>query len=192
MKTIITGTGRSGTTLIHKVLTELGADVGTHEKCCGKDGAVGGYGVLKNFIKPYEIITQMRHPLDTVNSVLASSPSDFPELGLIKTDYSTIELYTLQVWNTLHTILLKQSKYAYTLENLNNGEAADMLIQVFKIDTTPETFNQTVINISKTKARNSRPRRSIITAESLISQNKSLYYNSLEMYNTLNNANTKA
>ena len=115
MKHIITGTGRSGTTLIHKILSELGADVGVHELHCGKDGAVGGYRVLNNFNTPYNIITQMRHPLDTINSVLKSSTSNFPELGLFKKDYPTLELYTLKVWNKIHMVLLEKSMlYIYS------------------------------------------------------------------------------
>lgn len=190
MKTVITGTGRSGTTLIYKVLTELGADVGVHEQSCGRDGAVGGYRVLGNFKKPYEIITQMRHPLETINSVLATTPSDFPALGLRKRDYPTLEHYTLKVWNELHTILLTQSKYVYTLENLNKGQVTDLLIETYNLDTTPEKFNQTIVDTLNTNARNARHRRVNITAESLISQNKSLYYSSLELYNKVNNAYT--
>jgi len=42
MKYIISGTGRSGTTLIHSILKELGVNIGQHEISLGTQGGVGG------------------------------------------------------------------------------------------------------------------------------------------------------
>lgn len=191
MRTVITGTGRSGTTLIHKVLTLAGADVGRHELHCGKDGAVGGFHVLVNFKEPYQLVTQVRDPLGTINSVLTTAPSDFPDLGLYKKDFGTLELYTLAVWNKMHRYLIDNSVMVYTLENLNKGEVTEKLIELYDLEVTPEHFNKLIQTVLQTKSRNTRPRRVNITEEILISQDKSLYYDSVQLYNKINNAYSK-
>lgn len=191
MKTVVTGTGRSGTTLIHRVLTLAGADVGVHELYCGRDGAVGGFRVLANFKKPYQLITQVRDPIGTINSVLATTPSDFPVLGLYKENFDTLELYTLTVWNRMHKYLIENSVMVYTLENLNKGEVTKELIELYNLEITPEQFDKLVQTVLQTGARNTRSRSINITEESLISQDKLLYYDSVELYNKINNAYSK-
>ncbi len=137
MKYLITGTGRSGTTLIHSVLTDLGLDMGKHEKCMGKHGGVGGYRVIPDLVRNnsnYEIVIQAREPLETVTSILKSSPSDFPDLNLYKKDYKNIELYTLKAWYEIHNILYKKSIFTYTLQDLNEGKASSSLISLFNLN----------------------------------------------------------
>lgn len=191
MKHIITGTGRSGTTLIHRTLTLEGADVGQHELSCGVDGGVGGYSVLPNFSPPYKLITQIRNPIDTINSVLKWNPHNFPDFNLYIKDYPTKELYVLNVWYTLHTYLISKSILSYTLDNLNKGEVSKNLIDLYNLNTTEEKFNSTLQSLKSTKFRNARSQISNITEQILISQDSKLYYDSIKLFNKINNANSK-
>ena len=50
MRYIISGTGRSGTTLIHSVLKKLEVGIGQHEISLGSQGGVGGYRVIPSMI----------------------------------------------------------------------------------------------------------------------------------------------
>lgn len=192
MKYIITGTGRSGTTLIHRTLTLEGSDVGQHELSCGVDGGVGGYSVLSNFTLPYKLITQIRNPIDTINSVLNwNGPRNFPDFNLYVKDYLSKELYILNVWYTLHTYLIPKSILSYTLDNLNKGEVSKNLIDLYNLNTTEEKFNSTLQSVKSTRFKNTKKGNNKITEQILISQDSELYYNSIKLYNKINNANSK-
>ncbi len=194
MKYIISGTGRSGTTLIHSILKELGVNIGQHEISLGTQGGVGGYRVISTMAQPtdtYKIIMQIREPTETVNSILKSSPSDFPQLGLYKNDYNDISLYTLNVWYTIHMKLMESSILNYTLNNLNNGEVTKKLIKLFNIDSTEMEFNNQVLKSYQSNSRNQRiggPNLSVIDLEN---KDPILFKKAYNLYNKIENANKK-
>ena len=194
MKYIISGTGRSGTTLIHSVLKKLEVGIGQHERSLGSQGGVGGYRVMSRMIgnsKDVNIITQIREPLQTINSILKSSPSDFPDLGLYKRDFSNIHLYTLNVWYEIHLKLMENSILNYTLNNLNNGEVTDKLISLFNIKCSPNDFDTHIKQSLNTSARNKRGGGPNLSLNDLKNLNPSLFNKVYELYNNVENAHKK-
>lgn len=194
MKYIISGTGRSGTTLIHSVLKELGVSIGQHEISLGEQGGVGGYRVIPNMTKKndnYKIIMQVRDPVETINSILKSSPSDFPNLGLYKKDYEDITLYTLNVWYKIHIKLMETSILNYTLNNLNKGEVTDRLIALFDIKCSPNKFNTQIKQSLNTSARNKREGGPNLSLNDLKDLDPSLFNKVYELYNNVENAHKK-
>lgn len=188
MKYLISGTGRSGTTLIHSVLESLGVDIGRHEISMGNAGGVGGYRVIPNMTcgEEYGMIVQIRDPIETINSVLKSSPSDFPELGLYKKDYADLEVYVLNAWYKIHTKLIEKSVLVYTLENLNNGDVTEQLIDLYDIKCTPENFNNRLLNKMNTPSRNTRTSiRPNTTIESLNIKAPILIEKTYNLYNQI-------
>ena len=194
MKHIISGTGRSGTTLIHSVLKELGISIGQHEISLGEQGGVGGYRVIPNMTKNddnYKIIMQVRDPVDTINSILKSSPSDFPNLGLYKKDYEDISLYTLNVWYKIHIKLMESSILNYTLNNLNNGEVTEKLINIFNINYSEQEFNTQIKESFKSKSRNSRRGGKNLLPNDLEKKDPNLFNKAYKLYNKIENAHKK-
>lgn len=194
MKYIISGTGRSGTTLIHSVLQRLGVSIGQHEISLGEQGGVGGYRVIPNMTKKndnYRIIMQVRDPVETVNSILKSSPSDFPDLGLYKKDYGDISLYTLNVWYRVHIKLMENSVLNYTLNNLNNGEVTEKLINLFNINHSEMEFNNQIKESFKGKNRNYRKGGPNLSLKDLEKKDSNLLNKVYEIYNKIENGNKK-
>lgn len=191
---IISGTGRSGTKLIHTLLTELGASLGTHEIDCGRDGGVGGYRVLKNMIKgiDYTIFNQVRHPLDVVKSSYSSKNiKDYPELNIIYSKYSSKEEYLMNSWLHMNLHLYEISTFSYTLEQLNNGLCTDRLIQSFNLRCSNEEFNSTLSKLKNDKLKNNTRKHisqygSHITEQLLNKIDHITFSNCISLYNKIN------
>lgn len=191
MKYIISGTGRSGTKLIHSALRDLGVSIGQHEISLGDKGGVGGYRVISKMSKnenDYKIIVQMREPLSTVNSILKSTPSDFFDLGLIKKDFNDIAKYTLHVWFKIYSTLLNNCVLSYTLDHLNNGKVSEELIELFNINCSKEDFDNQVKKSYNTGSRNARQGGPNLSLDQLQEKDPIMFNQAYNLYNSIKNA----
>tara|TARA_B100001094_G_C18196268_1_gene811354 strand:+ start:17809 stop:18387 length:579 start_codon:yes stop_codon:yes gene_type:complete len=190
MKYIISGTGRSGTKLIHSVLRDLGVSIGRHEISLGDKGGVGGYRVIPKMSKnknDYKIIVQMREPLLTVNSILKSTPSDFFDLGLIKKDFNDITKYTLHVWFKIYSTLLNDCVLSYTLDHLNDGKVSKELIKLFNINCSKEDFDKQVKESYNAGSRNARQGGPNLSLDQLQEKDPIMFNQAYSLYNSIKN-----
>ena len=67
--TLVTGTGRSGTTSAFNILTQLGLSCGVQERQPGEDAAVSALGFVANFSGWGNVIAQVREPLACIRSL---------------------------------------------------------------------------------------------------------------------------
>jgi hypothetical protein len=193
--TIISGTGRSGTKLIHAVLSQLGASVGFHEIETGKDGGVGGYRVLNRLIPDsidYKIFNQVRHPLEVVRSSFSSKNMiDYPELNAIYKEYSCNEEYLMNLWLKINSNLCSRSHLSYTLEQLNNGAVTSKLIEAFNLNCSEADFNNEILkvkadSIKNNTRKNSKGYGSHVTENLLREIDSEVYEECLLLYDKIN------
>lgn len=192
---IISGTGRSGTKLIHTVLSELGVDVGKHEISLGNDGGVGGYRVLNKMIHNTDnikIFNQLRNPVDVIkSSILSKNLIDYPELDIYRNKYPSVELYLMNLWLNINTYLCDISEFNYTLEQLNDGKVTNKLIESLNIKCDSFEFNNKLVNTkldsNKNNTRvNSNKYGNHITEEFLMKLDSNTYIKRMELYNKIN------
>lgn len=192
---IISGTGRSGTKMIHALLKELGVSIGEHEQSPGIDGGVGGYRVIKKLTPVgnlnWKVFNQMRHPLEVIKSSYTSNNlMDYPELDLYRNKISK-EYYLMKLWFKINSYLCEISEFSYTLEQLNSGTASKKLIEEFNIHCTEEVFMEALAKVKSDSNQNNTRKQSKrygnhIDESFLRKLDSDLYDECLELYNKIN------
>jgi len=127
---LITGCGRSGTKYITEVLRQCGLDVG-HETL-GKDGVVSSiWAVYDSYYPSYHhqgprphfdtVLHQVRHPLDTIGSLMTSSAESWywnaRHIPIDPERWSPLRKAEAYYWHWNH-LVSHEAVYRYRVEDL--------------------------------------------------------------------------
>jgi len=146
---LITGSGRSGTAYITRVLQRCGLDV-KHE-AVGKDGSVSGFycfeaksypGKHKTPRPKFDVILhQVRDPLKTIASVTTGRNRDWSQQFVdVEHDASPLR-WACYYWLTWNREAERQALWTYRIEELSTAWETLRSVLDFDTDYASATFN---------------------------------------------------